>query len=201
MSKKDEFYVSEDLSLSISIEGLKGKQSVRTTFRLPEHIINLLGAVASQLGLKQKSLFDQLIEDKEVLYKLAQNVHNIELLGSNRRQKTFVLSRRSLKVLESVAKQQRISRDVLVEISIQRLLPMMNEEHEKHRKRTLIYKDMEKNLRQARLLLQKTEHLLGKEDKTYELIEKSVNVYEENFSILKTILEKGKLIEDFVAGK
>ena len=46
---------------------LKKKQSVRATFRLPDEIINLLSVVASQLGLKQKSLLDQLVEDKELL--------------------------------------------------------------------------------------------------------------------------------------
>lgn len=47
--------------LIITSQGLRGKQSVRATFKLPEHIIKLLGGVATQLGVKQKSLFDQLV--------------------------------------------------------------------------------------------------------------------------------------------
>ncbi|RPI51694.1 MAG: hypothetical protein EHM49_06780, partial [Deltaproteobacteria bacterium] len=58
--------ILQSSGLTITAMGLRGKQSVRATFRLPDHIIKLLGMVASQLGLKQKSLFDQLVEDKEV---------------------------------------------------------------------------------------------------------------------------------------
>ena len=37
----------------LTAEALKGRQSVRATFKLSEHVINLLSLVANQLGLKQ----------------------------------------------------------------------------------------------------------------------------------------------------
>ena len=56
----------------ISFDELRKKQSVRATFKLPQEIIDLLGVIAGQLGIKQKSLLDQLVEDTSLLVKLAQ---------------------------------------------------------------------------------------------------------------------------------
>jgi hypothetical protein len=192
--------IAVDSTLFISAKGLKGKQSVRATFRLPDDVIKLLGIVASQLGLKQKSLFDQLIEDKSVLDIVAENAPETESSDESRRQKTFVLSRRSLEVLDTVAKQKDIPRDLLVEVSIQRLLPVMIAEQEKHRKRTIIYKEMENYLRQGRKLLEKTGKILNKEDLAYSLLEDVVGVCEEKVSKLGEIVEKGQSMEDYKAG-
>jgi len=41
---------------------LRGRQSVRTTFKLSERSIDALSILAGQLGIKQKSLFDHLID-------------------------------------------------------------------------------------------------------------------------------------------
>ena len=72
MNDKSELH---DLGPSnISFDELRMKQSVRTTFRLPKEIINLLGLIASQLGIKQKSLLDQLIEDASLLHELGKEV-------------------------------------------------------------------------------------------------------------------------------
>ncbi len=192
--------IAADSALFISAKGLKGKQSVRATFRLPDNVIKLLGIVASQLGLKQKSLFDQLIEDKSVLDILAENALETEAGDESRRQKTFVLSRRSLEVLDTVARQKDIPRDLLVEVSIQRLLPVMIAEQEKHRKRTIIHKEMENYLRQGRKLLEKAGKILNKEDLAYTLFADVVGVCEEKVSDLGEIVEKGQSMEDYKAG-
>ena len=39
-----------------SLDALKGMQSVRATFTLPKHAINLISTIANQLGVKQKSI-------------------------------------------------------------------------------------------------------------------------------------------------
>ena len=67
---------ADNATLFISAQGLKGRQSVRATFKLPEYTINLLGIVASQLGIKQKSLFDQLVDDKVVLTEVAEQARD-----------------------------------------------------------------------------------------------------------------------------
>jgi hypothetical protein len=55
---------------SISAEELQGKQSVQGTFRLPGNLLMLLNGVSNQPGLKQKSLFDQLIENEDIVKRL-----------------------------------------------------------------------------------------------------------------------------------
>jgi len=192
---------AQNLGLTITATGLKGKQSVRATFRLPDHIIKLLGIVASQLGLKQKSLFDQLVEDEEVLIKVAEGASGKVSAAEECRQKTYVLSRRSLDVLDNVARQQNIPRDVLVEVSIKRLLPVMNNEQERHRKRKLIYGEIRTFLDQGKKILQKSSRLLGEEDHAYDLLKKIVDVCEENVLELERIVEKGRPMENFELGK
>ena len=197
-AKKDT-NLSEKSTLFISAQGLKGKQSVRATFRLPEDIINLLGIVASQLGIKQKSLFDQLVEDEEVLTEVAEQARDTVYGREARRQKTFVLSRHSLDVLDAVAKRQNIPRDFLVEVSIERLLPVVTAEQEKHENRKLIYKDMKAYLLQGQKLLRKTERVLGKEDQVSIQLSKIIHTCESNVVELAEIIEGGRAMEDFVA--
>lgn len=50
---------------------LRGRQSVRATFKLSEKAIDALSIVAIHLGIKQKSLFDQLINDTSSLSLIA----------------------------------------------------------------------------------------------------------------------------------
>lgn len=192
--------IPADSALFLSAQGLKGRQSVRATFRLPDQVIKLLGIVASQLGLKQKSLFDQLVEDKEVLDLVADNANAPETARKDRRQKTFVLSRKSVEILDTVARKKNISRDLLVEVSIRRLLPVMTAEQEKHRQRALLYKEMENYLGQGRELLGKAGRILNKEDRAYTLLESVVGVCEEKVSELKEVVEKGRSVEEYKAG-
>ena len=51
---------------------LRGRQSVRTTFKLPARSIDALSLLAGQLGIKQKSIVDHLeIRSAEVYFKKA----------------------------------------------------------------------------------------------------------------------------------
>lgn len=50
---------------------LRGKQSVRATFKLSQKAIDAIGLVAIHMGIKQKSLFDHIIEDMDALDTLA----------------------------------------------------------------------------------------------------------------------------------
>jgi hypothetical protein len=183
--------------LHISAHGLKGKQSVRATFRLPDNTIKLLGIVAAQLGLKQKSLFDQLIEDIDTLSKVAETAPAAVSCDEERRQKTFVLSKRSVEVLDNVAKRQNIPRDVLVETSIRRLLPIMDEEQKKHKKRVRIYQEMETYRDQCRKLQRKATRLLGKEDHAAILMDKIAGVCEESAKELGVTIENGQKMENY----
>ncbi len=181
----------------LTMEALKGKQSVRATFRLPQQIIDLLALVAGQLGIKQKSLFDQLMEDATLLESVAEEAREDSNDREARRPKTFVVSRHSLRLLNEAAKRKSVSRDLLVEISIKRLLPIIKSEAEKHMKRKALLKDMKTQLHQGRTLLEKTGDLLGKEDFLYTMVKDQVALAQKNFSTVSRIVKKGKPMEDW----
>ncbi len=181
----------------ISFAELRKKQSVRATFKLPQEIIDLLGVIAGQLGIKQKSLLDKLIEDASLFAKL---VHEADQASDNktaRRQKTYVISRSSLRSINEAAKKQKISRDVLVEFSIRRLLPIIETELEKHINRKIILKEMQNYLRLGESLREKTEKLLGRDDTLVDMIAKQVHLAQKNIQEVDAIIEKGRPMENW----
>jgi hypothetical protein len=186
---------ADQTGIEISEARLRGRQSVRTTFRLPVYLIELLAIVSEQFGVKQKSLFDQLIENSEVLDEVAECVAGYTPEKRERRSKTYVLSKQSLFILERVASERRVSRDILVEISIKRLLPLLMAEREKHFKRAKILGEMEKYLRNGRELLVQTENLLGTSDPVYEMVGRMVRLSEEKVMALSDLVAKGKALE------
>jgi hypothetical protein len=181
----------------ISFDDLRKRQSVRATFKLPQDVIDLLGVIAGQLGIKQKSLLDQLIEDKALLARLAQKKHQYLKGESARRQKTFVISRSSLRSINDVAKKQNISRDTLVEISIKRLLPIIETELEKHIIRKTLLKEMQNYLKIGENLYEKAHRLLGKDDVLSDMLEKQLSLAERNIATVGAIIEKGMPMEDW----
>jgi hypothetical protein len=187
----------DNIEHDLTLEELKGKQSVRATFRLPQQVIDLLSVIASQLGIKQKSLFDQLIESRSVLKKIADEVQNHPDGTKDRVQKTYVISRSTLTTLDYVARNRNIPRDTLVEISIKRLLPIIETELEKHQKRKVLLQEMKNYSRQGKFLLKKAKTLLGAEDQLYEMIKHQVKITERNVATVKEIVRKGKLMEDW----
>ncbi|MGA7144017.1 MAG: hypothetical protein WBY47_05885 [Desulfobacterales bacterium] len=66
MAKKNENKQKEKVSLTRAFTSdLKSRQSVRATFRLTQGGIEAMGLVANQMGIKQRSLFDHMVEDSE----------------------------------------------------------------------------------------------------------------------------------------
>lgn len=181
----------------LSLEDLKGRQSVRATFKLPQRVIALLSVIAAQLGIKQKSLFDQLIQNPSVLKKTAEEAQGYCAPSGDRMQKTYVISRSTLLTLDRVARNRKVPRDVLVEISINRLLPIIEKELEKHGKRKILLQEMQNYLREGRKLRKKTQNLLGTSDQLYKMIDQQVKICERNVSVTKDIVEKGKPMEDW----
>jgi hypothetical protein len=178
------------------MDDLIGKQSVRATFRLSREAIDLLGVMAGRLGIKKKSLFDQLIENTSILQKIAEEAKNLSPAGAERHQKTFVISRSSLLSLNTISKQEDVSRDLLVEFSIQRLLPIFKTEVEKHKKRKELQKEMMDYLRHGDKLLKISAQLLGKDDKLYKMIREQIAIAEKNLSAVDTMVKKGRIMED-----
>ena len=70
MKKTEENQIDMSISLSKpSALDLRGRQSVRATFRPSEDCIDAISILSAQLGIKQKSVFDHLMEDAQVLKK------------------------------------------------------------------------------------------------------------------------------------
>ncbi len=185
----------KDISLpKTSTSDLRGKQSVRATFRLSAEAINTLSIVAVHLGIKQKSLFDHLIEDVRCLEQMAgKSVRNE---AEFRIQKTYVLSRNTLTSLEKASKDFGTPRDVLVEYSIRRLLPVISQEKEKHRKRKKILDELRDYVMQGEKILEKSGNLLGEDDPVHNRLEKTIAACKNAYREIESFIEKGKAIED-----
>ena len=161
-----------------SSSDLRGRQSVRATFKLTEKAIYALNIVAAHLSIKQKSLFDLLIDDNNSLGLIASEIQSDHFNTLNRIQKTYVLSRKTLTCLEEASKNFDASRDALVEYSIQRLLPVIEEEKEKHQKRKEILGDIDGYLKQGEKILRKSRKLLGEDDPVYDKFKTAMTIFQ-----------------------
>ena len=180
-----------------SSSDLRGRQSVRATFKLTENAINTMSIVAAHLGIKQKSLFDHLIEDTRSLGLIASGLQPDRFSRLKRIQKTYVISRKTLCCLDDASKDLDASRDALVEYSIQRLLPLIEEERERHRKRREILDEMTEYLEQGEGLLGKSQKLLGEDDPVHERIEAAMRAGRKAHNAVVSFVERGKKIDAF----
>ncbi len=184
-------------AVHLTVDDLKKKQSVRATFRLSPHVIKLLSVTACQLGIKQKSLFDQLIEDSGVLGQVARDAEEYHREKTECQQKTFVISRSSLLSLNKIAKRENVPRDFLVEVSIKRLLPIVDSELERHKKRKRMLADMKDYLYRGQQLLTKIGEELGEDDLLYEMVRDQMEVAQKNIVRVDAIVEKGTAMEEW----
>jgi hypothetical protein len=198
MNRNDDTEQTNGMSLPKTFTAdLRGRQSVRATFKLSEGCIEAISIVAAHLGIKQKSLFDHLVEDARTLRSIAREIQNIKLTKQGRIQKTFVISRRSLLSLEHVSKNFNAPRDALVELSVQRLLPIIAKEREKHGKRKKMLNEIAKHLEEGEKLLRNAKGVFGVEDTITQKLQSVMTVYENAYHHIASFIEKGKIIEEF----
>ena len=176
---------------------LRGRQSVRATFRLSEACIDAISILSAQLGIKQKSVFDHLMEDAQVLENLASELENAEFDRQERIQKTFVISRRSLSFLDMVSSEHNAPRDALVENSVRRLLPIIARERKKHDKRKELLAEISNHFAKGEKLLAKAEGRLGTDDPIVDKLQQVISVYKNAFSDIVNYIERGKIMENF----
>ncbi|MGD1971738.1 MAG: hypothetical protein PVH37_22280 [Desulfobacterales bacterium] len=189
-----------DIEISISnpsTMALRGRQSVRATFRLSEGCIDAISILAAQLGIKQKSIFDHLMEDAQILKDMASELENSEFDRHERIQKTYVISRRSLSFLDTVSSEYDAPRDALVETSIRRLLPIIANERKKHEKRKVILTEISNHFEKGKKMLSKAEEMLGTDDQIVNNLKTAMSVYENVLNDISGFIERGKIIENF----
>jgi hypothetical protein len=198
MENDDKYDEAEGLTLPRSLTSdLRGRQSVRATFKLTEECIEAISIVATHLGIKQKSLFDHLIEDTQSLSSIAHEIQNSKLRRQNRVQKTYVMSRKSLLSLKKVSKSYNAPRDTLIEFSVQRLLPIIARERERHEKRKEILAGITKHFNQGVKILHNIKELLGENDPIFDRFATTMAVYQKAYEQIESYIEKGKIIEQF----
>lgn len=180
-----------------STSELRGRQSVRATFKLSESCINAISIVATHLGIKQKSLFDHLIEDTQSLMSIARELSDISYRRRSRVQKTYVLSRRSLYSLDQISKNYNAPRDALVEFSVQRLIPIIADERAKHENRKKALVEIRKHFTQGQNMLRRIHEDFGNDDPMFQEFESVMMTYYNGFEALRGFVERGKIIEEF----
>jgi ribosomal protein S16 len=198
LTMAEEKHVRQEQGIAVpSLSELRGRQSVRATFKLSGRAIEAISVAAAHMGIKQKSLFDHLIDDAKSLAVVAREVESKRFLRLKRVQKTFVLSRRTLCCLEEVSKDSNTPRDALVEYSIARLLPVIEEERKKHEKRKEILAEIGKYLEQGAVISEKVEEMLGEEDMFSEKLKAAISNLRGACDAMASFVEKGKVIEQF----
>jgi anion-transporting ArsA/GET3 family ATPase len=197
MKRDNKAPTAEDFPSQPSSRDLRGRQSVRATFKLTAKAIETMSAVSVHLGIKQKSLFDHLIDDLESLERIARQMGDATRNLPSRMQKTFVLSRRTLSCLDQTAKQYAASRDALVEYSIQRLQPVIAKEKKRHAERKRLLKKFNEFLSTAETILTEAEQALGPGDPVFDQLEKAILGMLNTRDDIAAFIEKGKIIESF----
>jgi hypothetical protein len=176
---------------------LKSNQSVRATFRLSENTILAMNIVSNQLGVKQKSLFDHLIADTDALEAIAHELKKNKHKNKSGVQKTYVISRKTLSTLQKMAENHKASRDALVEFSIQRLKPVIEQEKGKQEYRKNVALKVRSSLEAQKQLLHEANSQLGEEDPVCEQLSHAVDRLEKAYRSIKAFVRKGEKISDF----
>ena len=180
-----------------SMFDLRGKQSVRATFKLSQKAIDALGLVAIHMGIKQKSLFDHIIEDYAALDELARTIRVRQFKKIPRRQKTFVLSRKTIEALETISQTHDTPRDALVEYSIKKLESVIEVEKERHKERKKLAREMGDRFQRTLDLYRESSKRLGPDDPFCRRLEKVVETMRKTHQEVDEFLEKSKVLEDF----
>ena len=181
----------------MSSTALKGKQSVRTSFKLSEGCIQAINIVATQLGIKHRSLFDYLVEDTDSLETLAKEIVDKNPTNDKGSQKSFIVSRETLQVIDSLCEKLKISRDTLIELSIRRLLPIIEKEMEGHRKRKELFDLVDKQYQDSKKVLDMIKKSVGAQDPAYKAYQSTVASCKQVKKQFQEIISKGKVIEGF----
>ena len=188
---------TDDLFPGSTMFSLRGKQSVRATFKISQKAIDAIGLVAVHMGIKQKSLFDHIIEDLEALDTLAQTIQIRQFRQIQRKQKTYVLSRKTIDALEAISETYGMPRDALVEYSVQKLESIISSEKLKHEERKILKKEMTDHFDQGKLFYKKAVAVLGEDDPFCRRIEKALLACRKTEEDINEFLEKSKVLEGF----
>jgi hypothetical protein len=180
-----------------SVIDLRGRQSVRATFRLSQKAIDAIGLVAVHMGIKQKSLFDHIIDNLETMEKLARSIRIRQFEKLTRRQKTFVMSRRTIDALSAVSQAYDMPRDALVEYAVQKLESVIQSEKMRHAERKKLSVEVMAHFDKGEQLYRSVAKTLGKDDPFCRHLAKAIQTARKTADDLQVFLNKSQILEDF----
>lgn len=180
-----------------SVLDLRGRQSVRATFKLSQKAIDAIGLVAVHMGIKQKSLFDHIIEDMDAMEKLARSIRLRQFEKIPRRQKTYVMSRRTVDALSEVSKAFDMPRDALVEYAVHKLESVIQSEKRRHQERKKLAAEVMAHFEKGEHLYRSVTQNLGKDDPFCRHLGKAVQASRKTTEDLQAFLSKSRILEDF----
>ena len=117
----------------------------------------------------------------------------------SRMTKTYVISRDAALVLDEVARDRNLSRDQLVESSVQHLMPLIQKEQVRHSARKILLARMERHLMDGRKMRADMEKELGANDPMCDRMNHVMGTYERAFEAMAEFIRKGENIEGFRA--
>lgn len=183
-----------------SSSALRGRQSVRATFKLSKSCIRAITIVSTHLGIKQKSLFDHLIEDTEALRSIARSGQDQAMAAKPVVTKTFVISRNSMNALDRMSDEFGITREVLIERSVQRLMPIIATEQETHEERKRVMSQIRAHLEQGKKIQREIEKTFGQNDIISEKYDQIIVHYRQCTDEIQKYIDKSRNIESFDLG-
>ncbi len=176
---------------------LRRRQSTRVSFKLTTKCIEAMNILGSHLRLKPKSLFDHMVQESEILDAIANKAKGLNIDDQPRQAKTYVISRDAADLLDEVARSRQISRDALVEASVQHLMPLIEKEQVRHTSRKNLVSRMERHLKSGRKLLEDMVDELGDNDPMSDKMKNAMGAYERAFESISAFIHKGENIEGF----
>jgi len=182
-----------------SAADLRGRQSVRVSFKLSPNCIDAITILGSHLRLKPKSLFDHMVQKRDVLKAVAATIQTDTTEDATRQVKAYVISRDAVLVLDEVAHIGNVPRDALVEASVMRLMPLIQKEQTRHHARKALLLRMERQLKSGRKLFDEMREDLGPNDPMCDQMKSVMGAYERAFAAMAAFVGKGKNIEGFDA--
>lgn len=180
-----------------SVLDLRGRQSVRATFKLSQKAIDAIGLVAVHMGIKQKSLFDHIIEDMDAMEELARSIRLPQFEKIQRRQKTYVMSRRTIDALSVVSRAYDMPRDALVEYAVQKLESVIQSEKRRHEERKILADEVMAHFEKGEQLYRAAAKNLGKDDPFSRHLIKAVEGARKTAEDLQAFMDKSRVLEDF----
>lgn len=180
-----------------SASDLRGRQSIRVAFKLTPNCIEAMNILGSHLRLKPKSLFDHMVQERQTLEAIAAKARGTENDTASRVAKTYVISRDAALALDEVARTYKLPRDLLVESSVQHLMPLIQKEQVRHAARKDLLAKMERHVESGRKLRDEMLRELGRQDPMYDRMQFVMEAYERAFAGIAAFIKKGRNIEDF----